>query len=141
MMRASKGALQRALPAERVKNTARRKKRIHTFKIAIATIVAAAFAILFLLPIVLTITNSFMSSSEISANYGAVFATNEKGGKVFISETINLKFIPDMVSFSQYITVLFKSPEYLLKFWNSAVLVGPIVFFQLFVALLAPYIW
>ncbi len=139
MMRASKGALQRALPAERVKNTARRKKRIHTFKIAIATIVAAAFAILFLLPIVLTITNSFMSSSEISANYGAVFATNEKGGKVFISETINLKFIPDMVSFSQYITVLFKSPEYLLKFWNSAVLVGPIVFFQLFVALLASY--
>lgn len=138
-MRASKGALQRALPAERVKNTARRKKRIHTFKIAIATIVAAAFAILFLLPIVLTITNSFMSSSEISANYGAVFATNEKGGKVFISETINLKFIPDMVSFSQYITVLFKSPEYLLKFWNSAVLVGPIVFFQLFVALLASY--
>ncbi len=139
MMRASKRAPQRALPAERVKNTARRKKRIHTFKIAIATIVAAAFAILFLLPIVLTITNSFMSSSEISANYGAVFATNDKGGKVFISETINLKFIPDMVSFSQYITVLFKSPEYLLKFWNSAVLVGPIVFFQLFVALLASY--
>lgn len=68
MMRASKGALQRTLPAERVKNTAKRKKRIHTFKIAIATIVAAAFAILFLLPIVLTITNSFMSSSEISAN-------------------------------------------------------------------------
>ena len=69
--------------AERAKNTAKRKKRIHTFKIAIATTVAAAFAILFLLPIVLTITNSFMSSSEISANYGSVFATNEKGGKVY----------------------------------------------------------
>lgn len=129
----------RAFSAERAKNTARRKRRIHTVKIGIATVVAAAFAILFLLPIVLTITNSFMSASEISANYGTVFATDAQGGKVYISEKVNLKFIPDIVSFSQYITVLFKSPEYLLKFWNSVVLVGPIVFFQLFVAALASY--
>lgn len=97
------------------------------------------FAILFLMPIVLTITNSFMSSSEISANYGSVFATNDKGGKVYISEKVNLKFIPDIVSFSQYTTVLLKSPEYLLKFWNSVILVGPIVLFQLIVASLASY--
>lgn len=108
-------------------------------KIAIATIIAASFAVLFLMPIVLTITNSFMSSSEISANYGSVFAVNENGGKVYIAEKVNLKFIPDMVSFSQYITVLFKSPEYLLKFWNSVILVGPIVLFQLTVAALASY--
>ena len=101
--------------------------------------IAAFFAILFLMPIVLTITNSFMSSSEISANYGSVFATNDKGGKVYISEKVNLKFIPDIVSFSQYTTVLLKSPEYLLKFWNSVILVGPIVLFQLIVASLASY--
>ena len=123
----------------RTKSAARRKKVWSTTKIALATIVAAAFAILFLMPIVLTITNSFMSSSEISANYGSVFATNSSGGKVYISEKVNLKFIPDMVSFSQYITVLFKSPEYLLKFWNSVILVGPIVLFQLMVASLASY--
>lgn len=80
-----------------------------------------------------------MTQTEINANYGAVFAKNEKGGKVFISELVNLKFIPDMVSFSQYVTVLFKSPEYLLKFWNSVILVVPIVFFQLTVALFASY--
>ena len=108
-------------------------------KIAIATVIAASFAILFLMPIVLTITNSFMSSSEISANYGSVFAVNENGGKVYIAEKVNLKFIPDIVSFSQYITVLFKSPEYLLKFWNSVILAGPIVVFQLTVAALAAY--
>lgn len=108
-------------------------------KLALATLIAAFFAILFLTPIILTITNSFMSSSEISANYGSVFATNSSGGKVYISEKVNLKFIPDMVSFSQYKTVLFKSPEYLLKFWNSIVLVGPIVIFQLVVASLASY--
>lgn len=104
------------------------KHRVH---ITVVTVIAAFFAILFLLPTVLTIANSFMSSSEISANYGQVFATSETGGKVFISETVNLKFIPDMVSFDQYITVLFKSPEYLLKFWNSVILVVPIVVFQL----------
>lgn len=117
----------------------KRSKRFEFMRIAIATIIAAFFAILFLMPIVLTITNSFMASSEISANYGSVFATTSTGGKVYISEKVNLKFIPDMVSFSQYITVLFKSPEYLLKFWNSCILVVPIVIFQLVVASLASY--
>ena len=108
-------------------------------KRGIATVIAAFFAFLFLLPIVLTIPNSFMSATELSANYGPVFASTSTGGKVYISEKVNLKFIPDMVSFSQYITVLFKSPDYLLKFWNSVILVVPIVVFQLAVASLASY--
>lgn len=121
------------------RQAAMRRKRLQTVRIALATMVAAAFAILFLMPIVLTITNSFMAASEISANYGKIFATDANGGKVYISERVNLKFIPDMVSFSQYNTVLFKSPEYLLKFWNSVILVGPIVVFQLLVASLASF--
>lgn len=116
-----------------------RRKTWSGFKILTATLFAAAFAILFLAPIVLTITNSFMSASEISANYGSIFATTDTGGKVYVSERVNLKFIPDMVSFSQYITVLFKSPQYLLKFWNSVILVVPIVVFQLTIATLASY--
>ena len=120
-------------------SSVKRRKMWQTGRIALATLVAAAFAFLFLMPIVLTITNSFMSASEISANYGSVFATDANGGKVYISEKVNLKFIPDMVSFSQYNTVLLKSPEYLLKFWNSVILVGPIVLFQLTVASLASY--
>lgn len=118
---------------------ARKRKICEVFKITVATIIAAYFAILFLMPIVLTITNSFMASSEISANYGSVFATSSTGGKVYISEKVNLKFIPDIVSFSQYITVLFKSPDYLLKFWNSVILTVPIVVFQLLLATLASY--
>jgi multiple sugar transport system permease protein len=80
-----------------------------------------------------------MSSSEISANYGAIFQRTDNGGRVFIGKTVNLKLIPDMVSFSQYATVLLKSPDYLLKFWNSLILVVPIVLFQLIVAVLASY--
>lgn len=119
---------------------AKRVRQLQKYlRISMATLLAAAFAVLFLMPIILTISNSFMSSAEISSNYGSVFAVNKDGGKVFIAEKVNLKFIPDMVSFSQYITVLLKSPDYLLKFWNSVVLVGPIVIFQLAVASLAAY--
>lgn len=117
----------------------KKKKKKNRIGIFLGFLIALFFAVIFLAPIILTITNSFMSSSEIYSNYGVIFATTESGGKVYVSETVNLKFIPDIVSFSQYITVLLKSPEYLLKFWNSVIYVVPIVIFQLFVALLASF--
>ena len=43
------------------------------------------------------------------------------------------------MSLSQYITVLIKSPDYLLKFWNSVILVVPIVLLQLAVASITAY--
>ncbi len=113
-------------------------KKPRVFGRAAMTLLTIAFAIAFMLPTVLTITNSFMTQSEITANYGQVFST-ATDGKSYISDTINLKFIPDKVSFSQYITVLFRSPEYLLKFWNSVILVVPIVILQLAVASIAAY--
>ena len=112
------------------------KKKPRLFGRTALTILAAVFALMFLLPTLLTITNSFMTQSEITANYGQVFDTGSKG---YISKSINLKFIPDKVSFSQYITVLFRSPDYLLKFWNSVILVVPIVLGQLLVASIAAY--
>ena len=72
-------------PGVRTHSVSKRRKFWGAFKIAIATLIAAGFAILFLMPIILTITNSFMSASEISANYGSVFASSESGGKVYIS--------------------------------------------------------
>ena len=105
----------------------------------VLTVFAVVTAAIFLTPIVLTITNSFMSASEISSNYGVIFLNAANETKTYISETVNLKFIPDMVTFSQYITTLFKSPDYLLKFWNSMILVVPIVVFQLIVAVFAAY--
>ncbi len=120
----------------------RKKKRV--FKRLLLTIVAFVFAISFLLPTILTIANSFMSSAEISTNYGIIFSQYkelEYGEKNtdYIAEKVNLKFIPDMVDLSQYSTVLLKSPEYLLKFWNSVILVVPIVILQIIIALGAAY--
>ena len=112
------------------------KPKPRYFGRAALTILTAAFALMFLLPTLLTITNSFMTQSEITANYGQVFDTSTGG---YISETINLKFIPDKVSLTQYITVLLRSPDYLLKFWNSVILTLPIVIGQLAVASIAAY--
>ncbi|MCR5558014.1 MAG: carbohydrate ABC transporter permease [Butyrivibrio sp.] len=121
------------------RNVKKKRRTADNLKTTVVTIAAICFAAIFLLPTILTITNSFMSAAEISSNYGSIFATTEKGGKVFISKTVNLKFIPDIVTFSQYYTVLFKSPEYLFKFWNSVIYVGPIVVVQLLIATLASY--
>lgn len=116
------------------------------FATGLLTIYALFSAMLFLFPTIVTISNSFMSSTEITSNYGSVFenaASNSDDdsskGKKFISEKVNLKLVPDSVTFSQYITALFKSPEYLLKFWNSVILTVPIVIFQLLVASFASY--
>ncbi len=116
-----------------------RKKRKKIFFTVALAVFTGLVAVVFLMPTLLTITNSFMTSSEISANYGVMFNNISSDKKTYISETLNLKFIPDKVSFSQYFAVLFKSPEYLLKFWNSVILVVPITFFQVVVALFASY--
>ncbi len=120
------------------------KKKVKPSRILFLTfalIILVTFAAMFLFPTVFTITNSFMSTTEISANYGKIFTGlgTSGGGRVFISEKVNLQLIPDKVSFSQYATVLLKSPEYLIKFWNSVIYVLPIVVFQLVVAAGAAY--
>ena len=96
-------------------------------------------SIVFVMPTVLTFTNSLMSKSEIAANYGQIFSSVSGDAKVFVSTQTNLKLIPDMVTFDQYENVLIKNPQYLIKFWNSVILTVPIVVGQILVALLAAY--
>ena len=104
----------------------------------------------FLMPIILTISNSLMQESEIKANYGVIFdgmqeednagwGTKQAPKTKYVSETVNLKFIPDMVSGKQYYTVLLQIPDYLIKFWNSVIYVVPITVFQIVIALAAAY--
>ena len=101
------------------------------------TAVAGFFALLFLMPTVLTISNSFMSQAEIAANYGVVFGSPADGA--YMAERVNLKLIPDMVTFRQYSTVLIMSPEYLTRLWISLGLVVPIVIVQILIASFAAY--
>ncbi len=109
---------------------------------------ALLLSVAFLAPTVLTIVNSFMTEEEISANYGVIFGTgqtttdamgNTRPVTTYMATRVNLKLIPDQVSFQQYGTVLLKSPEYLLKLWNSIILTVPIVIFQVLIAAFASY--
>lgn len=129
-----------AFPGKKKKKKKLKFRRV--LFLMIAMLILLTFAFLFLFPTVFTITNSFMSTTEISANYGKIFTglgVSGDGGRVFIADKVNLQLIPERVSFSQYATVLLKSPEYLLKFWNSVFYVLPIVIFQLVVAAGASY--
>ncbi len=121
-----------------------RKRRVFNKKKAVflnwvTFVIIAFFALVFLMPTVLTITNSFMSTTEISANYGQIFSNAGSDSKTYISSKVNLKFIPDMVSFGQYKTAFITSPAYLLKFWNSVILTVPIVIGQIVMAAGASY--
>lgn len=124
--------------------TAAMKRRDIRHKIVMTTffLIGLFISVFALLPIALTILNSFMSSSEIITNYSVVFDSlsgYSSGTKTFLVSEPKLNFIPDMVSFDQYATLLFKSPAYLLKFWNSVFLVVPIVFGQMAIGSLAAF--
>ncbi len=120
----------------------RRRNINHKILTALGIIVASIAALLAIIPIFFTFLNSFMSSDEIVDNYGVIFNSLSgyaSGGATFLSKTPTLKLVPQQVTFEQYKNLLFMSPTYLLKFWNSFVLVVPIVAGQMIVACLASY--
>ena len=123
-------------------STMSRKKVTYTISMTIFFIIVSIFAIFALMPIVLTILNSFMSTQEIKTNYSAVFSSlssNTSDSKTYLAKEAHLKLIPEMASVEQYATVLLKSPAYLWKFWNSLVLVVPTVIGQMITGSLAAY--
>lgn len=100
------------------------------------TLVMGTVAVLFLFPIVITFTNSFMTAQEIDINYGPIGQMNDATGKNLFG---NLKWLPDQVSMEQYGKVLVGSSNYLTMFWNSVFLVIPIIAGQTLVSAFAAY--
>ncbi|MCQ2469327.1 MAG: carbohydrate ABC transporter permease [Ruminococcus sp.] len=116
--------------------TYRKKEKVLNI---IITVFVCFAAVMFILPTVLTLANSFMTSNEISANYGAMLDNMTEDKKTFISKDVNLKFIPDKVTLSQYKSVLITNSDYLMKFWNSVILTVPITIFQVALAIITSY--
>ena len=100
-------------------------------------LVLAAF---FLFPLIVTVSNSFMSEQEISNNYNPVM---NKSVSDYNDDTLSsfarFKLIPDIVVIKQYYTVLIKKTQFLFMFWNSVLITFPIVIGQIVVATLAAY--
>ncbi len=89
-------------------------------------------AVLMLVPVILTFDNAFMTEREIQANYGML-------GQTDTSVFVNMKWIPDWVSFEQFKKVLISTPAFLRMFWNSVFMVLPIIVGQVTVATLAAF--
>lgn len=103
-----------------------------------AVICLAALAAVF--PIVFIFANSFMSGSEIASRYGAEITEANAGD--FSSHGIHfVRFglIPEEPSLEQYRGLLFQSPGYLRMFWNSVLIIVPVLLGQCVLAPLAAY--
>lgn len=87
--------------------------------------------ILYMMPLIITFTNSFMSSKEVENNYSTA---NLKE-----NQYIEMEIVPQKVTLSQYAALLFESPVYLNMFWNSVKIVLPIVLGQILVSVPAAY--
>jgi len=105
---------------------------IKAWKKLTLTIVMTCMALGLLFPIGMTFTNSIMTAREIGINYGSI-------GKMDASGFVNLKLLPDLVSFEQYYKIFVESPRFLMMFWNSVWMVVPIIAGQTLVAAFAAY--
>lgn len=91
----------------------------------IVMILFLLLSMILLYPLLLTFTNSFMSNKEIMRHYGF--------------QEVSMYIIPEEVTFSGYIELLFTRPSYLILFWNSVKVTIPVIIGQEIVSLLAAY--
>lgn len=105
-------------------------KIIYTISLALFTVTA----IIYIMPLMITFSNSLMSGSEIIRNYSSEGTIFQEGKKF-----IDMNLIPGSVTLSQYDQILFRSPFYLNMFWNSIKITVPVVVGQLIVSSMAAY--
>ncbi len=97
-------------------------------------------AALFLFPLILTVTNSFMGQQEIDNSYSMVasYGSGEQND-TFAGSFARIRFIPSVVTVEQYYIALVKRTRFLMMFWNSVIITVPIILGQIIVASMAAY--
>ncbi|MDR1664537.1 MAG: carbohydrate ABC transporter permease [Clostridiales bacterium] len=98
----------------------------------------ALVALVYIAPILIIMTNSFMKPGEIARNYGDQYDAFDytMEGKTHYAE---YHLIPEVVSAEQYLALFFTTPEYLDMFVNSLRLTLPIVLLQIVTGTAAAY--
>ena len=95
------------------------------------TIILWAFALIVLAPLIMTVGASFMGESELMEHIRPV---------VFNTSGMALPtFFPKRITLVQYVQLLLDTPKFLMMFWNSVMLVLPIVLGQVIVGTLAAW--
>jgi len=104
-------------------------------------LLAGAFALLFVLPIFVTFTNSFMSAYEIHSRYARevlppnIFYLLEVMPQIHF---VRMAVVPAWLTVRQYLA-LFRDMGYMSSFWNSVIITGPAVLGQLVVCIPAAF--
>lgn len=97
----------------------------HLTKLTLILLLSAAF----ILPVLVTFTNSFMTGSEISQSY--VNIDEEIGSKITI--------IPTRITLNQYYIILVEKYRYINMFWNSVKLSVTITFLHVIISIITAY--
>ncbi|KAF1084921.1 Lactose transport system permease protein LacG [Sporotomaculum syntrophicum] len=95
-------------------------------------------SVIFILPLLITITNSFMSEAEIWLNYTTKLSTFDLVGGI-TQKFVKFVLIPASVTLSQYIAVLFEQPTFIVLLMNSIKITLPVVLGNTAVSLLCAY--
>jgi multiple sugar transport system permease protein len=104
----------------------------------IVTPVVLFFGLLFLLPLIVTLTNSFMTETEIALNYSTQLSVFDLLDGV-VEKFIQINLIPRQVSTAQYAGVLINQPSFLILLVNSLKITAPVVLGNLIVSMLTAY--
>jgi multiple sugar transport system permease protein len=112
------------------------KQKLINIAILMVLILISAF---FLFPLVITVTNSFMSPFEVTTRYTPNFTPENIFYRSGVMHYVRMTLIPSFVTLGQYFRLLFESPQYLGQLWNSIFLTVPVVFGQLLVSVPGAY--
>ena len=108
-----------------------KKRTMGKWRKQLGCVLFLVIIIIYMAPLIITFTNSFMSSKEVEQNYSV--------NGIAENEYIDMNIIPEKVTLSQYGELLFDSPVYLNMFWNSVKIAVPIVIGQILVSALGAY--
>ena len=104
----------------------------------IITLPLIFIGLLFLLPLIVTLTSSFMAEAEIAQNYTSALTTFDLANGV-TEKFQRIRLIPEQAGFWQYAEVLLNQPSFLILLTNSIKLAFPVTLGGLVVSLLTAY--
>lgn len=104
----------------------------------IYSVILLVICVLWLMPLIITISNSFMKQSEIVMNYNTKLTYLDIANNIK-NHFVNISLIPKNFTLNQYKQVLLYQPTFLVLLFNSIKITVPIILGNLFFSLLTAY--
>lgn len=105
---------------------------------AFTVFILFSLSVIFLLPLLVTFTNSFMTETEIAIQYTTKLSVFDIMDGV-VEKFVSITLIPKDFTLAQYSNVLINEPSFLILLINSVKITVPVVLGNLIVSLLSAY--